>query len=94
MINKKQKLLLNEFIKIANKKLDFFANQKMEIKWYDQGNDLYVCDLSHYSFYVEDIANYKEIVLYICGVGVGLNENLITIWKQIVRFDNIVDGNL
>ena len=86
--------MLNEFVKKTNKKLDYFVSQKIELTWYHQGNDLYVCDLKHYSTKVDDIKNVQEIVMFVVGLGLGLGEDLIDIWINILRFQDIVDGNL
>lgn len=94
MINKSTKILLDVFIKRVNRKLDYFASQKIELKWYAQGNDLYVCDLKHYSMLLEEIRSHRDIVYYVFGLGVGLGEDLQRIWQDLLRFENIVDGVL
>ena len=94
MITKSNKILLDVFVKRVNRKLDYFASQKIELTWYAQGNDLYVCDLKHYSKTFEEIGNHSDIVFYAVGLGVGLNEDLGMIWQELKRFQDIVDGNL
>ena len=94
MITKSNKILLDVFVKRVNRRLDYFASQKIELTWYAQGNDLYVCDLKHYSNTFEEIRNHSAIIYYLFGLGVGLGEDTQSIWQEILRFENIVDGVL
>jgi hypothetical protein len=94
MITKPYRNMLNEFVKRANKKMSYFASQKIELTWYEQSNSCYVCDLKHYNLLLEDLKSVDAIVMYIVGVGMGLDEDLISIWRDMVRFDHIINKRL
>lgn len=86
--------MLNEFVKKANKQMDYFASQKIELVWNEQSNSCYSCDLKHYDLQIDGIRNHDLVVMYVIGVGMGLNEDLAKIWREMVRLDDIINKRL
>jgi hypothetical protein len=98
MVLKNQKLMLIDFVKMANKILDLNKGQEIKLTWYDIGVGCYSVDLEHNGVRFEDIKEMNVVVMYVYGYSNAISDDamnkILNIWKNLVKFDDIVGKRL